>query len=188
MGLLNVLQREKIELGMVVGCSGGSMYAALMALGYDSKTIAEITLNLWTREVTSKRNRGDFLSILFQNRINSLMRFSFQTSSIMSNNLYKANFRVPQPSASQRNNPNCSKLYAKDRSVRYRQDSSHYRRRRARGRRAIAVHQKILGVARYGIIEEFAQLREPTPMGSLHRQYPFPVIPFGLACRMSHQS
>ncbi len=204
-GLLNVLHREKIELGMVVGCSGGSMYAALIALGYDSKTIAEMTRKLWTREITSKRNWRDFLSILlpsvfgfsehfgltsdhlvmkrlgaafggktfadakiplyisatdfsngdqvvlsqgslvdairasiaipyifkphrvdrrwlvdgylsdplpvgvairegaeeiiamgfdapYQNRINSLMRFSFQVSSIMSNNLYKANF------------------------------------------------------------------------------------------------
>ncbi len=63
-GLLNVLRREKIELGMVVGCSGGSMYAALIALGYDAQTIAEMTRNLWTREVTSKRNLRDLLSIL----------------------------------------------------------------------------------------------------------------------------
>lgn len=64
-GLLNVLRREKIALGMVVGCSGGAMYAALIALGYDAQTITDLTRNLWTREVTAKRNLRDFLSILF---------------------------------------------------------------------------------------------------------------------------
>ncbi len=35
-GLQNVLRRAGIETGMVVDCSGGSLFAALMALGYDA--------------------------------------------------------------------------------------------------------------------------------------------------------
>ena len=63
-GLQNVLRREGIELGMVVGCSGGAMYAALIALGYDGVTIAEMTQRLWTREITAKRSLRDQLSVL----------------------------------------------------------------------------------------------------------------------------
>ncbi|MEP7200252.1 MAG: patatin-like phospholipase family protein [Chloroflexota bacterium] len=62
-GLYNVLQRAGIGLDMVVGCSGGSMYAALMALGDEPQTIAEITSRLWTREVTSHRNVKALLSV-----------------------------------------------------------------------------------------------------------------------------
>lgn len=62
-GLQKVLQREGIGLDMVVGCSGGSIYAALMALGYDAQTIAELTSRLWTREVTQQRNVRALLSV-----------------------------------------------------------------------------------------------------------------------------
>lgn len=55
-GLQNVLKRNGIEINMLVGCSGGSMYAALMALGYDANTIADMTRRLWTEEVTKKRD------------------------------------------------------------------------------------------------------------------------------------
>lgn len=64
-GLQNVLRREGFELNLLVGCSGGSMYAALMALGYDTKTMTEMTRQLWTREVTRLRSYRDFFSILF---------------------------------------------------------------------------------------------------------------------------
>src|SRR5690242_1090468 len=62
-GLQKVLQREGIGLDMEVGCSGGSIYAALMALGYDAQTIAELTGRLWTREVTQQRNVRALLSV-----------------------------------------------------------------------------------------------------------------------------
>jgi NTE family protein len=56
-GLQNVLAREGIELDMVVGCSAGSMYAAVIAAGHDGATAAEMSQRLWTRELTGKRNR-----------------------------------------------------------------------------------------------------------------------------------
>ncbi len=63
-GLQHALVRAGIHLDMVVGCSGGSMYAAVMALGYDAPTIAEMTRELWTREITHQRSYRDFFSIL----------------------------------------------------------------------------------------------------------------------------
>lgn len=51
-GLQNVLLREGIEIGMLVGCSGGSLFAALMALGCDTPTIANLASRLWARPYT----------------------------------------------------------------------------------------------------------------------------------------
>ena len=58
LGLLKALQREKIEIDLLVGCSGGSLYAAVMGLGFDVVTAEEMTRRLWTKELTKKRNRS----------------------------------------------------------------------------------------------------------------------------------
>jgi NTE family protein len=63
LGLLKVLQRERIGVDMVVGCSGGSLYAALIALGHDVATAESMTRRLWTRELTSRRNHRSLLSV-----------------------------------------------------------------------------------------------------------------------------
>ena len=62
LGLLKVLQREGIGVDMVVGCSGGSLYAALIALGHDIETAESMTRRLWTRELTSRRSHRSILS------------------------------------------------------------------------------------------------------------------------------
>jgi len=56
LGLWKVLQREGITLDLVVGCSGGSIYASLMALGFDVATSEAMTIAMWNREVTAKRD------------------------------------------------------------------------------------------------------------------------------------
>lgn len=53
LGLWKVLQREQIALDMVVGCSGGSLYAAGIALGEDVERFIENTLDFWTADVMS---------------------------------------------------------------------------------------------------------------------------------------
>jgi len=63
-GLYAVLARADIRVDLVVGCSGGSLYAALIALGYDAAASTEMTQRLWTREITRQRSYRDFLSIL----------------------------------------------------------------------------------------------------------------------------
>lgn len=63
LGLMKVLEREKIGVNTVVGCSGGSIYAALIALGWTIQKATETTLRLWTRDVTAKRNRKAILQL-----------------------------------------------------------------------------------------------------------------------------
>jgi NTE family protein len=53
LGLWKVFQREGIELDMLVGCSGGSMYAAAIALGYSLATAEQMTLDFWTGDLMS---------------------------------------------------------------------------------------------------------------------------------------
>jgi NTE family protein len=61
LGLLKVLQREGIGIDLLVGCSGGSLYAALMGMGYDVAVAEEMTRTLWTKELTKKRDRMAFV-------------------------------------------------------------------------------------------------------------------------------
>jgi NTE family protein len=56
LGLWRVLQREGIELDMVVGASGGSIYATSMAIGHTVDQSTELTQKLWTSEISSKTN------------------------------------------------------------------------------------------------------------------------------------
>ena len=61
LGLLKVLDREGIAIDMVVGCSGGSLYAALIGLGVDVATAEDMTRRLWTRELTKRRHYPSLL-------------------------------------------------------------------------------------------------------------------------------
>lgn len=65
LGLYRVLRREGIEVDMLVGCSGGSLYATILALGHDPDEAAEISVRLWTRELTSDTDRRAQLRALF---------------------------------------------------------------------------------------------------------------------------
>ncbi len=51
LGLSKALRREGLTPGMAVGCSGGSIYAATIALGYDPDEAERLTLNLFTADV-----------------------------------------------------------------------------------------------------------------------------------------
>lgn len=62
LGLFKVLQREGIPIDMVVGCSGGALYAASVAIGFDLATAERKTRELWTKEITAKRNTRALLS------------------------------------------------------------------------------------------------------------------------------
>jgi len=64
LGLMKVLERESIEVDMVVGCSGGAIYAALIALGWPVEKATEATLRMWTREVTAKRSTRAMLQLV----------------------------------------------------------------------------------------------------------------------------
>lgn len=65
LGLWRVLRREGIGLDLVVGCSGGSLYAAAIALGYSPEQAADLSLRLFTREATGVRDRRALLRAAF---------------------------------------------------------------------------------------------------------------------------
>jgi NTE family protein len=65
LGLWKVLERENIKIDMFVGCSGGSLYAAVMALGYDVATCERLTRELWTPAITRRRDMRSLLSAMF---------------------------------------------------------------------------------------------------------------------------
>ena len=75
LGLLKVLQRERIPIDLVVGCSGGSLYAAVIALGHDVATAEEMTMRLWTRELTKRRNWKAPFRVLFPKTLGFSERF-----------------------------------------------------------------------------------------------------------------
>lgn len=64
-GIKRVLEREAIPIDLVVGCSGGSIYAAFLALGLSAEEMEALTRTLWTREVMTKRDTRSILSAIF---------------------------------------------------------------------------------------------------------------------------
>lgn len=64
-GLRRVLEREGIPVDLLVGCSGGSLYAATHALGVSLDDTEAFTKTLWTRELTTKRDTRSLLSAVF---------------------------------------------------------------------------------------------------------------------------
>lgn len=57
-GLWRALERADIKVDMVVGCSGGSIYAAMYALGLAAADAEEITERLWGGSFTGLRIRS----------------------------------------------------------------------------------------------------------------------------------
>src|SRR5512135_2777401 len=51
LGLSKALRREGLTPGMAVGCSGGSIYAATIALGQDPDEAERYTLSLFTSDI-----------------------------------------------------------------------------------------------------------------------------------------
>ena len=64
LGMKKVLQREGIDVDMVVGCSGGSIYAAALAAGFEVDEIVAMTTRMWTREITAKRDRRAMMQMM----------------------------------------------------------------------------------------------------------------------------
>jgi NTE family protein len=65
LGLMRVLERENIAPELVVGCSGGAIYAALIALGQPIEKSIDLTLRMLTPDVAEKRNKRAILQLIF---------------------------------------------------------------------------------------------------------------------------
>lgn len=63
-GVVKALADAGIGIERVVGCSGGALFAAAVAMGFDAATMTDITLRTWTRKLTSRRNHAGFLRLV----------------------------------------------------------------------------------------------------------------------------
>jgi NTE family protein len=63
-GVQKVLEDAGIGADLVVGCSGGAMFAALIALGYDAAQAEKLVMQMWTSEVTRRHDRKAMLRAL----------------------------------------------------------------------------------------------------------------------------
>ncbi|CAN7641865.1 patatin-like phospholipase family protein [Pseudorhodoferax sp. LjRoot39] len=63
-GVVKALSEAGIGIDRVVGCSGGALFAAGVAFGFDAARMTDITLRTWTRQVTAKRNHMGMLRLL----------------------------------------------------------------------------------------------------------------------------
>jgi NTE family protein len=102
LGLLRVLQREGIGIDMIVGCSGGSLYAAMIALGHDVAAAEAMTRRLWTRELTGRRNYRSLLAVFLPRLFGFDERFGMVDDALILDRLRTAfgdstfeNARVP---------------------------------------------------------------------------------------------
>lgn len=64
LGLWRVLQRENIPIDMVVGCSGGSLFAASIALGFGTQATEEYLRRGWTHRNLTRYRFSAFLQLL----------------------------------------------------------------------------------------------------------------------------
>ena len=76
LGLWKVLEKENIHFDMIVGCSGGSLCAAAMAMGFSLQECIENTKKLWNRSITVQRNWRSLASVILP----GLFRFNYQFS------------------------------------------------------------------------------------------------------------
>ncbi|OGB03655.1 MAG: hypothetical protein A3E25_06510 [Burkholderiales bacterium RIFCSPHIGHO2_12_FULL_69_20] len=55
LGMVQVLMRHGLQPDLVVGCSAGAMFGALIAAGHDADEAVRIATTLWSPEVTRQR-------------------------------------------------------------------------------------------------------------------------------------
>jgi len=74
LGARRVLEEAGIQVDLVVGCSGGTLFAATIACGMSVEEATDHTVNLWTRAMMEQKNRRALLQTMFP----KLMKFGPQ--------------------------------------------------------------------------------------------------------------
>jgi NTE family protein len=82
-----VLNQAGIEVDLLVGCSGGSLFATTMALGYNVEECIELTQRLWNRSITRKRDTRSLLKALLPGMFKFDERFGMIDDHAMLENL-----------------------------------------------------------------------------------------------------
>ena len=89
-GLQQALRDDGIELDMVVGCSGGAIYAAATALGWSIEHTIDTAVRLWTAETTSRPRRLAPLQAAFPKLFGFSPEFSFRDDRLLGERLRSA--------------------------------------------------------------------------------------------------
>jgi NTE family protein len=89
LGLWKVLETENIHFDMIVGCSGGSLYAASMALGFTLEEVISRTRELWNKSITAKRNWRGLISAMLPGIFGFNEKFSMIDDGAMLSRLQK---------------------------------------------------------------------------------------------------
>lgn len=90
LGLQQALRDEGIEIDLVVGCSGGALYAAAAALGWTIDQTIDLTMQLWTRDTTSRPRRMALLQAAFPRIFGFSPDFSFRDDRLLNRRLHAA--------------------------------------------------------------------------------------------------
>ena len=64
LGVYQVLRQNKLAVDLLVGCSGGSIYASFLALGLSAAETEYVVSRLWTSEITRVKNKSGYLQAL----------------------------------------------------------------------------------------------------------------------------
>ncbi len=78
-----VLEAEHIQFDMIVGCSGGSLYAAAIAMGFSLPEVIESTTRLWNRSITEKRDWRSLAGMVFPGVFGFDKRFAMMSDGPM---------------------------------------------------------------------------------------------------------
>jgi len=89
-GVMQVLEEENIAVDLVVGCSGGSVFGAAIALGFSSEKMAETRSQTWTGDVTKKLDTRSLLKIIFPKLYGFDDEISVFDDAVMAGNIKKA--------------------------------------------------------------------------------------------------
>lgn len=83
LGLWKALEKENIHFDMIVGCSGGSLYATAMAMGFSLQECIENTKKLWNRSITEQRNWRALASVFVPGLVKFNNQFSMMSDAPM---------------------------------------------------------------------------------------------------------
>jgi NTE family protein len=64
LGVWKVLRREGIAIDFTAGCSGGGLFASMIALGYQPEEVEALLYKIWTKENLSRYHYRSFLQLL----------------------------------------------------------------------------------------------------------------------------
>jgi len=89
-GIMKVLEENNITPDLVVGCSGGSVFGASIALGHSSEKTDEMRTQTWTKDVTKKVDYKSIAKIFFPSIVGYDDQIGFIDDTIMFKNIERA--------------------------------------------------------------------------------------------------